>query len=57
MYEQVEEIQLLLWKDDDRMDQETLFELQDRVADLAFKIASKENRLDRLIEKFKWIYS
>lgn len=59
MYEDLEKIQELLWRDDDRMDQETLFELQDRFAELILKVASKEGprTVDRLVAKFPWLYT
>ena len=59
MYEKLEKIQELLWKDDDRMDQDTLFELQDIVAKLILEVARKEGQkiVDRLVSKFPWLYS
>lgn len=44
MYEKLEKIQELLWKNDDLMDQDTLFELQDKVAELILEVAGKEGR-------------
>ena len=58
MYEKLEKIQEMLWKNDDLMDQETLFELQDYVAELILDVAGKEGpeKVDRLIAKFPWLY-
>jgi len=56
MYESIAHIQKLLWKDDDRMDQETLFELQEYVAKLALGIAQKEGRVDDLLREFPYLY-
>lgn len=58
MYEKLEKIQELLWKDDDRIDQDTLFELQDRVAELILEVAVDEGSktVNRLISKFPWLY-
>jgi len=56
MYNKLKHIQKLLWKCDDRMDQEDLFELQDYVADLTLEIAKKENKVDDLMKDFKWLY-
>ena len=58
MYEKLEKIQELLWKDDDRMEQDTLFELQDKVAELILEVAGKEGpkTVDRLVAKFPWLY-
>lgn len=50
------DIQKLAWKNDDRMDQETLFDLQDRIAEMALVIANNENRVDDLIKAFPWVY-
>lgn len=57
MYNEIVHIQKLIWKDDDRMEQEVLFELQEYVADLALKIAMKEGKADRLVKEFPWLYS
>lgn len=38
------------------MDQETLFELQEYVADLVLRVAQEEEQTDDLIESFKWLY-
>ena len=56
MYEKIEKIQEMLWRNDDLMDQETLFELQDYVADLALEVANNENKVNRLVTKFPWLY-
>ena len=56
MYNDLKKIQELLWKDDDRMDQDTLFELQEFVAELTLKAAEKENKVDDLLKNFKWLY-
>lgn len=56
MYENLKKIQKLLWKDDDLMRQETLFELQELVAELTLKAAEKENKVDDLLKNFKWLY-
>lgn len=56
MYEILKKIQTLLWKDDDRMDQDTLFELQDYVSEIILNVAKQENRMDDLVQKFPWLY-
>lgn len=56
MYEELKEIQKLLWKNDDLMDQETLFELQDKVADITLKAARSEGKIVDLVDSFKWLY-
>lgn len=59
MYEKLEKIQELLWRNDDLMDQDTLFELQDKVAELILEVAGKEGpkTVDRLVAKFPWLYT
>lgn len=56
MYEKIEKIQEMLWRNDDMMMQETLFELQDYVADLLLKVAEKEGKVDKLVAKFPFMY-
>jgi len=56
MYEELKKIQSLLWKDDDRMDQETLFELQDYVSKLILNVAKEENKTNDLVKSFPWLY-
>ena len=58
MYEELEKIQEMLWRDDDMMAQETLFELQDYVAELLLDVANKQGpkTVDRLVAKFPFLY-
>ena len=56
MYNELKKIQSLLWKSDDRMDQDTLFELQDYVARLTLKAAEQESRTEDLLKSFPWLY-
>ena len=55
-YDTVEELQSLAWRNDDRMDQDTLFELQGKLADFALLVAKNEGRLHQLLMKFPWLY-
>jgi hypothetical protein len=55
-YNKIKEIQKLAWNGDDRIDQDALFELQEKIAYLALEIAQKENKTDDLIENFKYLY-
>lgn len=57
MYNKLKEIQRLVWKGDDRMDQEDLFELQEKIADLTLEVAQKEGKTEQLLKDFKWLYS
>ena len=56
MYEIMKKIQKPLWKDDDKMGQDTLFELQDLFADVILEVATKEHKGDDLVETFPWLY-
>ena len=56
MYEKLLTIQEMLWRDDDLMMQETLFELQDYVAELILNVAEKEGKVDELVVRFPFLY-
>jgi hypothetical protein len=56
MYAELKKIQKLIWKDDDRMDQDTLFELQNYVAKVILDVANKEKKTSDLIKSFPWLY-
>ncbi len=56
MYKTLKKIQALLWKGDDMMDQDTLFELQDFVATEILKQAQKEGKVDDLLKDFGFLY-
>jgi len=56
MYNELKKIQELLWKSDDRMDQDTLFELQGYVAEIILKAANKEKKTNDLVKSFPWLY-
>lgn len=52
------EIQRLVWTDDDCMSQDTLFDLQDKVAKLTLTVAGKVSpeSVDKLVTEFPWLY-
>lgn len=56
MYDDLKKLQKLLWKHDDMMDQETLFELQELVAEMALKAAQAERKVGDLVKSFPWLY-
>lgn len=56
MYNKLKNIQQLLWRNDDRMDQEVLFEIQDEFANILLEIAAREDRVEDLINSFPWLY-
>ena len=45
----------LVWKDDDLMEQDTLFTLQDLVGDALLKSSNEEWNTE-LVEKFPWAF-
>ncbi|MBQ9603845.1 MAG: hypothetical protein IJR45_00370 [Firmicutes bacterium] len=57
LYTRIVNIQKLIWKIDDILDQNDLFDLQEKIADLALAIAENENKTDDLVEKFPWLYT
>ena len=56
MYRELKKVLTMVFKDDDMMNQETLFDLQDYVADITLKVAVKENKVENLIKDFAWLY-
>lgn len=56
MYNELKELLRLSFKDDDRMDQDTLFELQDKITELTLQVAQKENKTNDLVKSFHWLY-
>ena len=56
MYNAIARIQKLLWKDDDMINQETLFELQELIAEIALKIANREKKTAQLVKDFPHLY-
>lgn len=56
-FDDVVEIQKIVWRDDDRLDQENLFELQDKIAEFALKIANREHKTEELVNMFPWLYT
>lgn len=57
MYNELKEIQKLIFKDDDRMEQDTLFDLQEKIALLTLQVAQQEGKTEDLIKSFKWLYN
>jgi len=49
-------VQKLLWNNDDLMNQETLFDLQDEVQTLVLKVAEDTNSTDIILKEFPWLY-
>jgi hypothetical protein len=55
-YDYAKYILRLLWKHDDMMTQETLFEAQDYALKLAMKLACKEDQAEDLIANFPFLF-
>lgn len=55
-YKEITKIQEIIWRSDDMMMQEDLFELQEYVANLALKAAKEEGKVDQLVKKFPFLY-
>lgn len=49
-------IQKLLWEDDDSMDQTTLFQLQEEMQDLVFRVAHDTEEHEIIVSEFPWLY-
>jgi hypothetical protein len=47
---------MLLWKNDDNMSQDTLFELQENMAKLLLEVAQTEGKTKNLIKSFPFLY-
>jgi len=58
MYTTLKKIQEMLWREDDLMSQDTLFELQEFVADVILDVAKFEGdgKVDDLVKSFPWLY-
>ena len=57
VYEDLKELQLLAWSGDDLMSQDTLFEIQNKLADLTLKAASAVGQERELAAAFPWLYT
>jgi len=56
MYERLKKVQEMLWRSDDLMDQETLFELQEYVSRVILEVAEQEGKTADLVKSFPWLY-
>ena len=56
MYKELAEINKILWRSDDCISQDDLFEVQDKVAELLLKVANKEKKGEQLVKDFPWLY-
>lgn len=56
MYAKLKPIMKLAFRIDDMIEQEDLFELQEKLAELMLEIANKEGKTEQLLKDFKGIY-
>lgn len=56
MYEKLEAIQEILWRNDDMIMQEDLFEAQEKLADLLLEVAVEEGKAEALAKKYPFLY-
>jgi len=56
MFNELKEILKLAWENDDMIMQETLFELQDRLAEVTLQAAKTESQKKQLVKEFPWLY-
>ena len=56
-YPFVERLLELVWSGDDLMDQETLFDLQEKMTDFALKVAKNEGKVEDLKKAFPYLYA
>ena len=57
VYAKLVELQGILWRDDDLMSQDALFEAQELVANLTLEVCFAAGKTgEELVEKFPWLY-
>lgn len=56
IYDGMKEVLRLAWEGDDLMSQDTLFEIQDKLADLMLKVAIAAGKEEDLARSFPWLY-
>ena len=57
LYNELKRIQSIVWQDDDMMTQDTLFDVQERLADLTLKAANDIGKAEELAADFPWLYA
>ena len=55
-YAAIKELLEIAYSGDDRIDQGKLFDLQEKLAKLALRIAIAENKTDDLVKSFGWLF-
>ena len=49
-------LNILAWRDDDRMEQSTLFDLQDELAKLTYAVANECGKTDDFVKGFPFLF-
>jgi len=57
VYTELKELQKMVWSSDDLMDQETLFAVQDKLADITLNVAVAARQSKDLVKEFPWLYT
>lgn len=57
IYDGMKEVLRLAWEGDDLMSQDTLFQIQDKLADLALLSAVAARQEEDLVREFPYIYT
>ena len=55
-YAAIKELLEIAYSGDDRIDQGKLFDLQEKLAKLALRIAIAEDKTDDLVKSFGWLF-
>lgn len=55
-YKKVKEVLTLVYSGDDRMDQDTLFDLQEKLTQMALDIAKDEDQIVDLLGSFPFLF-
>ena len=56
LYKEVKKANKMLWVSDDMIDQDTLFDLQDKLAEINLEIAKPIMEVENLVKTFPWLY-
>ena len=56
IFNQLVELQRILWRSDDRIDQDDLFEAQDQLSSLVLDLAKDLGKDDEVVDEFPYLY-
>lgn len=57
VYNELKELQMILWRNDDLMSQDTLFSAQDKLAEITLHVAVAARQEKDLVKEFPWLYT